>query len=313
MSCRVIQCLLCLLILLPLGCGASSRPSHPSVSSAKDQSASPPEPSVTPAPQQSDSVSGDIEGVYTEDGMLSHIGYEIEKRSRTVKFEGTKYDTEIQYAVLKKNGKVVAKFDGLSHPLGTEVRFGLFPLLGQVSNQIIVEQTTHRGWRYWVVDLSPNFRIIYDSGDYPVGYSLRALDLNHDGRYELIHTLHTFWFFNKLANTNSPFIDVVFKYNPKTRKYVPANPEFQEYALREVEQKIRKAREVKEKWNGTGYDGDLLGAVLEVALPYIYAGKEQEGWSFYEEYNSLDKEAIKSEIKKALEDDSIYRAIKRAT
>jgi hypothetical protein len=219
MNHRILQSLLCLLILIAWGCGASSI-NHP-LASTKTQPSATPEPNTTPT-KVSDTNSGDIDKIYSEDGVLSYSGYEVERRSRTVKFRGTKYDTQILYAVLRKNGKVLATFDGLSYPLGTEVRFGLFPLLGESSKQLIVEQTTHRGWRYWVVNLSPSFSVLYDSGNYPVGY-LRALDLDKDGRYELLQPLLSFWFFNKLDNTNSPFIDIVFKYNPRTQTYIPAN------------------------------------------------------------------------------------------
>jgi hypothetical protein len=312
MNHRILQSLLCLLILIALGCGASSN-NHPPLASTQAQPSATPEPNTTPT-KVSDTDSGDIDSIYSEDNALSYDGYEVVRRSRTVKFRGVKYDTEILYAVLKKNGKVLATFDGLSYPLGVEVRFGLFPLLGESSKQLIVEQSTYRGWRYWVVNLSPNFSILYDSVNYDVG-GLRALDLDKDGRYELIHTLNSFGFFNKLDNTNSPFIDIVFKYNPRTQTYIPANPEFQDFALKDIEQKIKKAREVVATDDSGNYYRSLLSAVLEVSLRYIYAGKEKEGWSFYEEYNAPDKDEVKSELKKVLNKDSVYKSIhgKRAT
>jgi hypothetical protein len=312
MNQRILQSLLCLLILVALGCGASSI-NHPPLASTKAQPSATPEPNATPT-KVSDTDTGDIDNIYSEDSVLSYSGYEVERRSRTIKFRYTKYDTEILYAVLRKNGKVLVTFDGLLHPLGTEVRFGLFRLLGESSKQLIVEQTTHRGWRYWVVALSPRFRVIYDSVNYPVG-GLRALDLDKDGRYEMIQTLNSFGFFNKLDNTNSPSIDIVFKYNRRTQTYIPANPEFQDFALKDIEQKIKKAREVGATDDSSNYYRNLLSAVLEVSLRYIYAGKEKEGWSFYEEYNAPDKDEVKSELKKVLDRDSVYKSIhgKRAT
>jgi hypothetical protein len=312
MNHRILQSLLCLLILVALGCGASSI-NHPPSAPTKAQPSATPEPNTIPT-KVSDTDTGDIDNIYSEDSVLSYIGYEVERRSRTVKFRGVKYDTEILYAVLKKNGKVLATFDGLSYPLGVEVRFGLFPLLGESSKQLIVEQSTYRGWRYWVVNLSPGFSVLYDSVNYDVG-GLRALDLDKDGHYELIQTLNGFGFFNKLDNTNSPFIDIVFKYNPRTQTYIPANPEFQDFALKDIEQKIKRAREVGATDDSGNYYRNLLSAVLEVSLRYIYAGKEKEGWSFYEEYNAPDKDEVKSELKKVLNQDSVYKSIhgKRAT
>jgi hypothetical protein len=312
MNQRILQSLLCLLILVALGCGESSI-NHPPLASTKAQPSATPEPNATPV-KVSDTNSGDIDNIYFEDSVLSYSGYEVERRSRTIRFRYTKYDTQILYAVLKKNGKVLATFDGLLHPLGTEVRFGLFPLLGESSKQLIVEQSTYRGLRYWVVNLPPSFSVLHDSVNYPVGY-LRALDLDKDGRYELIQSLLSFHFFNKLDNTNSPSIDIVFKYNPRTQTYIPANPEFQDFALKDIEQKIKKAREVRATDDSSNYYRNLLSAVLEVSLRYIYAGKEKEGWSFYEEYNAPDKDEVKSELMKVLNRDSVYKSIhgKRAT
>jgi hypothetical protein len=312
MNHRILQSSLCLLILVTLGCGASSI-NHPPLASSKAQPSATPEPNATPA-KVSDTNLGDIDNIYSEDSVLSYSGYEVERRSRTIKFRYTKYDTPILYAVLRKNGKVLVTFDGLLHPLGTEVRFGLFPLLGESSKQLIVEQSTYRGLRYWVVNLSPGFSVLYDSVNYDVGY-LRASDLDKDGRYELIQPLLSFKFFNKLDNTNSPSIDIVFKYNQRTQTYIPANPEFQDFALKDIEQKIKKAREVGATDDSGNYYRNLLSAVLEVSLRYIYAGKEKEGWSFYEEYNAPDKDEVKSELKKVLNKDSVYKSIpgKRAT
>lgn len=198
------------------------------------------------------------------------------------------------------------------HPLGTEIRFGLYPLLNQATPQLIIEQTANRDWRYWVVDLSRRAKVIYDSGKYRVGHSLRVCDVDGDRKQELVLSLLTFWFFDRFDNTNSPFIDIVFNYDPKLREYLPANHRLQDFALRDIEQQIKAVRNSKSKQQGTGDDGHVLGKVLEVVLSYLYAGQEKEAWAFYEAAYSLpDKAEMRLKMEKVLRDDAVYRAISK--
>lgn len=250
--------------------------------------------------------------IYTADEKLTYGAYQIEKRSKTIWLKDAEMNAEVTYIVLKRGGKPVAAFEGVRYPLGNDARFALFPVLGQKSNQLIIEQKAHRTWRHWVVNLSPSFKVIYDSGDYPVGHSLRAIDIDKDGTCELIQSLHTFWFWERLTNVDSPLTEIVFAYHPALKRYVPANPQFQKFALRNIEDNIRKTKEIKTDSNAPGQDGGKLGAVLEVFLSYTYAGKEPEAWSFYEsEYNLPDKEEMKVKIQKRLREDVVYQAIKK--
>lgn len=241
---------------------------------------------------------------------LRYNGYEVTRRTREEKLP-SRYNSTIEYATVSRHGRKVATLEGFKEAgSGAFVRFGLFPALGGETKQLVVEQTVHRGWLYWVADLSDDFSVVYFSGDYPVGHELHAADLDGDGRHELIQSLHTFWFFNShLNNVNSPFISVVFKYDPKARKYLPANPEFRGYLLRDLEQEKARVKELKEK-PGTP-QGDLLGAVLEVTLAYLYAGMEQEGWDYFEQYDAPDRAQMKADVMEALREDSFYSALKR--
>lgn len=249
---------------------------------------------------------------YTDDDSLSYGAYKIEKRSKMFWMKDAEVNAEVTYAVLKRNGKIINKFEGIHYPLGNDARFCLFPILGQKGKQLIIEETANREWQHWVVDLSGDAKVIYDSGDYSVGQSLRTIDIDGDGKNELIQSLLTFWFFNRLTNVDSPFIDVIFVYDSARKKYVPANPQFQEFALRNIEGDIRKAKEIKADSNAPGQDNGKLGAVLNVVLTYTYAGKEQEAWAFYEnEYDLADKEEMKTKIKDALGKDEVYKTIKR--
>jgi hypothetical protein len=312
-----VNCCLTKLFLFALAiwlcaCGIDSPNSQPSVPSASAQNVPPDNENK---PVQSKSLENPIlyfDDVYTNDDSLTYGAYKVEKRSKMLWLKEAETNAEVTYVVLKRNGKTTATFEGIHYPLGNDARFGLFPILGQETKQLIIEQEAHRAWHHWVVNLSPNPKVIYDSGDYPVGHSLRTIDIDRDGKYELIQSLLSFWFWERLTNVDSPFIEIIFVYNPTLQKYVPANPQFQDFALRNIEDDIRKAKEIKTDSNLPGQDKGKLGAILEVVLTYLYAGKDQEAWSFYEsEYNLPDKEQMKVKIQETVNQNAVYKALKK--
>jgi len=248
-----------------------------------------------------------LNDVFTREDTLVYMGYKVTRS----------YDSKdnVWLATLKKEEKVLATFKR-GGPLKEMTRFGLFPFLGKDTKQLIIEQYSggaHCCWSYWIFNLLPNFEMIYDSQDYPVGYGLVPLDLDKDGVFEFTQEILTFDYFDRLCHALSPLPVVVFKYDEKRGKYFPANQMFPQYVLNGIEEDIGRVRKLKEKINFTTYNdsrGNYLSAVLEVVLRYIYAGKEKEGWLFYdEEYNLPDKERIKSKIKKKLKSCVIYREI----
>lgn len=258
---------------------------------------------------------GELAPVYEADEPLTYNGYEVTKEVRSEKLYAG-FTDETEYALISRGGKVRLKLDGLAtEAAGPFVRLALFPVLGDGGQQLIVEQEIHREWHYWVVELSADRpRVVYDSADYEVGHELRAADLDGDGCLELIQLLHTFWFFRFdqhlwLSNADSPLIEVVFRYDPRARKYLPANQEFQDFALRGVGRGIEAVGREREKLKAGGPDAALLSAVLEVSLRYLYAGRTEEGWAFYEQFDSPHKEQVKAKVQKALADDPFYRAV----
>jgi len=100
---------------------------------------------------------------------------------------------------------------------------------------------------------------------------------------------------------------VIFKYDDKAGKYLPANQLFQEYALKGIESNIATL----------GSDeSEYLSKRLDIALQYVFAGKEDEAWAFFDrEYKHPDKEEVKSKVKAVLREHPVYRFIypKRAT
>ncbi|MBA2523314.1 MAG: hypothetical protein H0V25_08275 [Solirubrobacterales bacterium] len=184
----------------------------------------------------------------------------------------------------------------------------MFSFLGGQAKQLVVSQTIPRGGRHWVINLASDFRVVYDSDEYRVGREdLGVLDIDKDGRYEILQEITAFYGFNNFSSAETPLPLIIFKYDEKAGKYLPANHLFQEYALKGIESEIGNLNS-----DESGY----LSKRLDIALQYVFAGKEQEAWAFFDrEYKHPDKEAVKSHIKAVLKEHPVYRFIygKRAT
>jgi hypothetical protein len=246
---------------------------------------------------------------------LAYNGYRVEKNTKIARI---KYDDgEIQtmpttVVTLKRDNKIIETFEGVHYPSGNDAYFILSPILGRQTKQLIIGEEANRDNRYWIVELSQKVEVLFDSGDYDVGRYFRKIDINHDGKYEVVQLLTAFWFFDEFNNINSPFIDIIFAYDEERKKYLPANPQFQKFALRTLAQDIAKARNTKSDGNTLRPGRDKLGAVMKVVLSYLYAGKEKEGWAFYEsEYKLPDKEEMRTKFQERLSRDAIYKVVRK--
>ena len=145
--------------------------------------------------------------------------------------------------------------------------------------------------------------MIFDSKDYGVGREeFSVIDLDKDGVFEILFPVTTFYLLENLNNmAEVPMPKAVFKYDVTARKYLPANHQFPDFLLNRIGERIKKLRE-----NETGSLSDRL----EIVLSYIYAGKEKEGWEFFDnEYDSPDKAKIKANVKSILKNEKIYQSI----
>ena len=290
---------LCLLPLVFSGCNTSS-----AVSQSSGTVQAPPLTVGQNCPEGSDELPKQFDGFAREDTMC-YAGYQVARLFKKVRVEDYPRPVEVSYAVLKRDGKVLAEFDSkVYHPTGNATDFGLISLLDGSFRQLVVEQTLPRNWAHWIVDLSPDHRVIFDGGEWGVDRELRYMDVDGDGVHEISQAVPAFTFFEGLTNATSHLIDVAFKYDPKAKKYLPANHVFQDYALRGIEDEISCLNRNDEQKFSLG--------VLHVVLRYIYAGKEAEAWSFYErEYHRPDKAELKSKIEARLRDEPVHKFIYR--
>lgn len=250
-----------------------------------------------------------IRDVFIDDEELSHEGFVVEKRYKTVNVNAGEAKeppswVEISYAVIKRRGKVLAQFDSVYSGMGNDTEFGLFPFLGGDTKQLIVSQDIFRGGTQWIVILSPRFQVIYDGDEFGAGREaddMRVADLDRDGVYEITQPVTTFYGFSSLSPAQTPLPIVIFKYDAKAKKYLPANHFFKEYILRDID-------ESKKKVSSAGEGTNHLANILSIVLDYIYAGEEPAGWAFYDEaYKLPDKVEMKTKIEVELKEQAVYR------
>ena len=213
---------------------------------------------------------------------------------------------DVSYAVLKRKGSVLAKFDGnIYFGMGNDTRFGLFSLLGGPNKQLIVSQDLPRGGTQWVVSLLSQPRIILDGRNWAVGREgddLRIVDLDHDGVFEIIVPITDFYDLqDKLPIARIPLPEIIFKYDTRTMKYVPANPRFESYGLHGI-----RDREVAP----TADEFDRRAMALQKLLASIYVGKQRQAWDLYNRsYKLSDKEEIRRRVKAILIRQPVYKFI----
>lgn len=265
-------------------------------------------PSSDAVESDSDIVAGEILGT----SELSYRGFTIQTRFRKVKIDNSTNQNakskllDVSYSILKQKGRVLAEFDAnVYSALGNSTSFGLFSFLGGDQKQLLVSQDVPRGGNQWIVSLSPTVRVIYNGRDFRTGREgpdMSIVDLDEDGVYEIIQPITDFYKFHDLMSVSKiPLPSVIFKYDKRARRYLPANRLFQDYLLKDIDEAKRNAA-----LEDTQFDHQ--SEVFRVVMDYIFAGKEPEAWAYYEEaYKLTGKAKIKERIKDVLRQQPVYR------
>ena len=241
--------------------------------------------------------------VCTNSDELKYEDYEVSRN----------YDEKARRSVvtIKKHGKVLAVHrDGQGIARKEASCLGLYPILGGKTKQLVVVQTSggaHCCFLYRIYDLRPKFRLLFDSEKYPIGDGFDELefkDLDRDGVHEFTQLDMTFDYWEDMAYVSSPQPEVVFQYNPRIKKFLPANKKFADYLLKDVAKHIKNLdpSDPSQHWVRS----------FEITLRYIFAGKEDRGWKFYDKQFGLrpgGRDRMKTKIKKALKSDPLYRSI----
>lgn len=264
---------------------------------------------VSAAEQQQQEEAYPFDKVFTKEDSLSYKGYVIEKAQDK--------GEESWSAAMRKGNQTLAKFE-----LGWNkewTNFGLFPFVSQEPKQLVVEQYSggaHCCYSYWIYDLSGHAeRLLFGSGKYGTGNHLYPVDIDADGAFELKHSVMAFDYFH-MSHASSVFPQAIFAYDKKAGEYRPANRSFSAHALKGIEADIKELEKVKAEGNADKdeiYTELHFSAVLQVTLKYIYAGKQDEGWSFfnreYRTHEGISKEKMRAEIEETLREEPVYKYI----
>ena len=215
---------------------------------------------------------------------LSYNGYVVEMRNRKVRDDYLVKTRirwiDVSYAVLKRKGKVLIEFDdNIYFGMGNSTRFGLFSFLPSKAKQLVVSQDIFRGGTQWVIDLSPRPRIVFDGPKWEVGREgddMKIMDLDGDGLYEISVPLCDFYGFAKLSPGATPLPEIIFKYSKQARRYLPANPQFANHLLADIENQTQNLPSVSSEMDKMNHVSGVLGIVLD----YVFTGHEREAWTF---------------------------------
>lgn len=304
--------LLFIALLTILACKSSEteKPKEPSqaqsssASTAVQQNSnqSPSTPATPSATAEQEKYFADI---FTESKSISYQGYDIEILKKSIIDKA--YQTlsiDVTYAVVKKGSKVLGKFDGVYFGAGNATNFGLFNFLGNQTKELAISQTIPRGGRHWIVRLAPDYKVIFDSDSYEVSdEEVAIIDPDHDGIYEVELAVRSLDSVFDFPMSETPLPGVIFKFDKKTDSYLPANHLFQNYLLQGIDKQISEL-------NADPKSPKYLSSRLGVLLHYLYAGKEKEGWAFFDrEYALPDKEMIKTKIRNVLKKGRAFQYI----
>ncbi|EKD33622.1 MAG: hypothetical protein ACD_75C02640G0001 [uncultured bacterium] len=81
---------------------------------------------------------------------------------------------------------------------------------------------------YAYVSDPATFNTVFDSSSYGLEGGIELADLDGDGTVEISQNITDFHYYNGMCYAISPYVDVIFAYDKKLRKFVPANNRFPE-------------------------------------------------------------------------------------
>lgn len=248
---------------------------------------------------------------------LNYRGYLIETRHRMATIEvPPEYGpppkpVKVSYAVVRRRGNLVAKFDGnIYFPLGNSLEAGFFSLLNNRTKQLVVSQDIVKTGVQWVADFSRGFKIIFDGQKFQVGREsddMSILDLDGDGINEIVVPITAFYGFEgwRLTTSSTPLPDIIFKYDQLRREYLPANPKFRHCLVNDIESSALITTTENQQTN--------LGRLMSVVLDYVLVGEEERGWKLLDEACQLpDKANIKRDMQIELNGHPVYQYLHRS-
>ncbi len=249
---------------------------------------------------------------FVSQDRAGYLGYTIEKRKRTALLDygdgsTSNHWVDVEYIAVIRPGEAFTFDADVYFGAGNSADFGYFPFLGGSTKQLFISQDVSRGGRQWIATLSPSFEVIFNGEELNVGREasdFSAADFDRDGIYELILPITDFYAFqDKMSMANIPLPNIIFKYHPGKRRYLPANSIFKEKLLKHIIEAPPVGQSVGSEFNHRS-------GVLDNLLTYIYAGEKQQGWAYFDKHYRLnDKTEIRNRVEEILRAQPVYNLI----
>ncbi len=285
-------------LLFSLGC---AKPPVPVVATT----AAPPAPAVAlPLPPPDKTVA--LSAHSSKDGKLAFNGYVATREA--IKIEGR----DSFQLTIRRSGRVVRVLDRDSSLL----EFGLFEFVKGRPPFLFVESFSGGANCCAVLsvyDIQAGFKPVFFEGS----KSISVVDVDGDGTYEIALAYIGFDYYDCFINPNSPRPVIVHAFDPKKGRFAVASHRFPDFTLKGIEKLKTEADEIgktirdpKANRNDARENCDFLAKVLEILLMYVFAGRRDEGWAYYNRvYTFSDREEMRAKIEKKLKTDKDYRAI----
>jgi hypothetical protein len=243
-----------------------------------------------------------IDELFPEEARFSSIeGKDTDKGKHELSIGGYSLEfDDFRPLVLRTNKKTVFSFQTKYKKDYWSLGAGVAHLLGQNSRQIYVGNTGPGGVccsNYWIVDMTGNQpRLIFSTEEWG-GFrdAIEIFDTDDDGTYELAHFDSCFRYIFDDCGTCTPEPRVAWRYDVRTRRYLPAKHLMQGFARAELDQEKNslKAPPIK-----PGESDDLREAydrrrtALDVFAQLMHLGVESEAWTILNKYYKPSKKEL---------------------
>ncbi len=194
-----------------------------------------------------------------------------------------------------------------------QLSFGIQRLIPGSSSQVVVRHWTGGGHcctTFWIVNFAPSLGIVLDTSRFEFDGIAEATDIDGDGTLELAFTTTTFDYFG-VCYACSPKPLAWFQYDAETGRYLAANHLL--FPRLEPRQKklLRELPTLEKFLANDGTEGYFRGDVLDVVLPYLYAGRDKQGWAIYESrYPFDDRRGVRELIQQRLDRDAFVQELR---
>ncbi len=269
--------------------------------------------SQTPMPQADNEFRQALEDIWIDDDRTKIGNILISRKCTSI--GDNDYLGECELSI--RRGRKVFRTFSTEHARKYWIQYGFKDLLGKGSNQLIVHTYSggaHCCYDYFIYDLKPNFRIIYDSSQYDsyIGNELVPIDIDGDGVLEFYQDVMAFDYLGSAGHANSSFPPAIFAYERRAEQYRLATKRFPDFVMKLLEPLVVR----------TGQEGVTVSfdeyIVRTQFLYMVYAGKRDQAWKYFDaNYRSDDpdsymehfREQFRTEFKDIFSKDPTYRSI----